>query len=417
MVFLDYLFEWRFGRFWYEQMQKVDEAGCTLILPQRVFVPLPKSLVRTWSQFSFPHSNPCIVKIMVLKLCYNYWLVQLFNGLVHFFYSSLLYMGFSRVDFPVKKFSIAMKKGYILVSVSPFPIYIVFVDRRSGKFFKIADKCCLLIVQMVFLFYGGRNFLQQSLFFSCLFNFGNYVNRVLKLICGQHFSPYYLCIGIWTLVLPFNSLAMSVLCHGYNLWVSPQFFLSRLDCISVRSLFLSHVFLTEPNLGDRTSLHSESRIFSRNLTDVVVWMVALADSLSGYFNMVTRGRKPTRGKGEQPTSKQHQKRGRKSTQQHLELLVQTFTSDIPNSVRSDINGWETEVLNNLEREDEMASEDMQNVVNDTGRTQGQISLFQQSVRTYWLIKCLLAMAVMSTAETKMESNLADINRNIKEINL
>ena len=201
------------------------------------FFPLPKYLVRTWSQFSFPHSDPCIVKIMVLKLCYNYWLLQLFNGLVQFFHGILLYMGFSKVSFPVKNFSITMQKGYILVSVSPFPVYIVFFDRRSDKFWKIADKCCLLTVQMVCLFYGWRTFLQQSLFFSFLFNFGNYVNRVLKLICGQYFLSYYLCIGIWTLVLPFNSLAISVSCHGYNLWVSPQFFLSQLDCISVYSLF------------------------------------------------------------------------------------------------------------------------------------------------------------------------------------
>ena len=173
----------------------------------------------------------------------------------------------------------------------------------------------------------------------------------------------------------------------------------------------------EPNLGDGTSLHSKSRILSRNMTGVVFWMVALADSLSCYFNMVTRGRKPPRGKGKQPTSEQHQKRGRKSAQQHLEPLVQAFTSEIPSSVRSHINGWETEVLNNLDREDEMDSEDMQNAVNDTGHTRGRISLFQKSVRTYWLIKCLLAMAVMSTTETKMESTLADINRNIQEINL
>lgn len=125
----------------------------------------------------------------------------------------------------------------------------------------------------------------------------------------------------------------------------------------------------EPNLGDGTSL-------VRNLTSVVVWMVALADSLSSYFNMVKRGWKPTGGKGKQPTSVQHQKRGRKSMQQHLELLVQTFSSEIPNSVRSHVYGWETEVLNNLDKEDDMASEDMQNVVNDPGHTWGRISLFQ-----------------------------------------
>lgn len=72
----------------------------------------------------------------------------------------------------------------------------------------------------------------------------------------------------------------------------------------------------------------------------------------------------------------------------MEPLVQTFMAEIPNSVRSCIYGWETEVLNNIEREDDMASEDAQNVISDLGQTRGGTSLFKQSVRTYWLIKCL-----------------------------
>ena len=135
------------------------------------------------------------------------------------------------------------------------------------------------------------------------------------------------------------------------------------------------------NLGDGIILRSLAYILSMKLTSAVVWMVVLADLL-GFFKMVKRGRKPAGGKGKQPSSEMHQKRGRKSTQQHLEPLVQTFMAKIPNSVRSHIYGWETEVLNNIDMEDVMALEDMQTVITDPVHTQGRTSLFQQSVRTY-----------------------------------
>ena len=47
-------------------------------------------------------------------------------------------------------------------------------------------------------------------------------------------------------------------------------------------------------------------------------------------------------------------------------------------------------------EDDMAVEDLHNVTVDPGHTHGSISLFQHSIRTYWLVKCLLAKVVMST---------------------
>ena len=119
--------------------------------------------------------------------------------------------------------------------------------------------------------------------------------------------------------------------------------------------------------------------------------------------MVKWGKKPTGGKCKQPSPETYQKRGRKSVQQHLEPLVQTFMTDIPNSVGGHIYGWEYEILDNIDLEGDMALEDMQTVIIDPGHTRGWTSLFQQFVRTYWLIKCLLAKAVMSIAETKLES--------------
>ena len=66
----------------------------------------------------------------------------------------------------------------------------------------------------------------------------------------------------------------------------------------------------------------------------------------------------------------------------MEPIIQTFAVEIPCFVKSRIYGWETKVLNNMDEEDDMAFEDLHNVVVDPRHTQGRISLFQHSIRTY-----------------------------------
>ena len=74
--------------------------------------------------------------------------------------------------------------------------------------------------------------------------------------------------------------------------------------------------------------------------------------------MAKRSRKPNGGKGKQASSEPHRKCGCKTIQEHLEPLVQTFMNDIPNSVRDRVYGWESEILDNIVSQDDMASADM-----------------------------------------------------------
>ena len=69
----------------------------------------------------------------------------------------------------------------------------------------------------------------------------------------------------------------------------------------------------------------------------------------------------------------------------------------------------------------MAAKELQHVIIDPGHTRGRISLFHHSIKTYWLVKCLLVKAITSIEEARVEpkviSTLVEINRSILEINL
>ena len=137
--------------------------------------------------------------------------------------------------------------------------------------------------------------------------------------------------------------------------------------------------------------------------------------------MTKRSHKPIGGKGKQASPELHRKRGFKTVEQRLEPMVRNFMHDIPPPIRDRVYGWESEILDTLDSQDDKASTDMQTVSPDPGHTRGRTSLYQQSIRTYWVIKCLLAKAIMSLAEPKLdfklEAILVDINRNVQEINL
>ena len=44
-------------------------------------------------------------------------------------------------------------------------------------------------------------------------------------------------------------------------------------------------------------------------------------------------------------------------------------------------------------------------ITDPGSTRGRISLFQQSVKTYWKMKCLLAKAMASKEDKSLTSSI------------
>ena len=58
---------------------------------------------------------------------------------------------------------------------------------------------------------------------------------------------------------------------------------------------------------------------------------------------------------------------------------------------------------------------------DPGNTRGRLTLFQQTVHTYWLVKCLIAKAIQSfhpgqtrTDATKLEPRLLELVQNMQD---
>ena len=111
------------------------------------------------------------------------------------------------------------------------------------------------------------------------------------------------------------------------------------------------------------------------------------------------------------------KRGRKSSQEHLENLVVNYILGNSSPTRMQIHGWERELQTDME--DTEAETDILDFIHDPGNTRGRLSLFNQTIHTYWLVKCLLAKAIQSAhppefkVQPKTESFLKDLLEKIE----
>ena len=61
------------------------------------------------------------------------------------------------------------------------------------------------------------------------------------------------------------------------------------------------------------------------------------------------------------------------------------------TVRQDIKGWEKEIYR--DHEDIETEVDILDFTMDPGNTRGHLTLFQQTVHTYWILKSFLAKAI------------------------
>ena len=95
------------------------------------------------------------------------------------------------------------------------------------------------------------------------------------------------------------------------------------------------------------------------------------------------------------------KRGRKSNKQILENILDLYDLGNPVHIRNTIQGWERQ--SDDEDVDLKEQEAKMDFTSDLGNTRGRVSLFQQSVKTYWKLKCVLAKAMSSMKEREGNS--------------
>lgn len=107
-----------------------------------------------------------------------------------------------------------------------------------------------------------------------------------------------------------------------------------------------------------------------------------------FFNSIMVKGQNNRGKG---------KRGRKTNKETLENLADVYETGNLIHIRKAIHGWEKQTQS--DDEDLEEQEAKMDFILDPGSTRGRVSLFQQSVKTYWKMKCVLAKA-MANMEVK-----------------
>ena len=85
------------------------------------------------------------------------------------------------------------------------------------------------------------------------------------------------------------------------------------------------------------------------------------------------------------------KRGRKTNQEHLENLVSNYIMGNSSPVCHQIRGWERDLQ--IEPEDNEVEAEILDFIQDPGNTRGRLTLLNQTIHTYWLVKCFLAKAM------------------------
>ena len=97
------------------------------------------------------------------------------------------------------------------------------------------------------------------------------------------------------------------------------------------------------------------------------------------------------------------KRGRNSNKKILENIADLYDSFNQVHIRETIEGQKRQ--SDDEDDDLKEQETRMDFISNPGNTRGRFSLFQQSVKTYWKFKCVLAKAMLSMLEKEVNSSM------------
>ena len=98
-----------------------------------------------------------------------------------------------------------------------------------------------------------------------------------------------------------------------------------------------------------------------------------------------------KGKQQMELENDAKRRGRKTNQERLETLAASYVLGNSSEVRQEIRGWEKEIQ--IDPEDNEAEAEILDFITDPGNTRGRLTLFNQTIHTYWIVKCLIAKAI------------------------
>ena len=80
-----------------------------------------------------------------------------------------------------------------------------------------------------------------------------------------------------------------------------------------------------------------------------------------------------------------------------------YTVNTPDHIRQTIHGWEKQSTDEeVDIQEQQANIDF---ITNPGSTRGRISLFQQTIKTYWKFKCVLAKAMISMQQQEAHTSV------------
>ena len=105
------------------------------------------------------------------------------------------------------------------------------------------------------------------------------------------------------------------------------------------------------------------------------------------------------------------RRGHKTNIEVVQELAQVYEARNQDMNKSTIQGWEVETDSEEVSMEEQLSH--LNFLTDPGNTRGRVFLFEQSIKTYWKMKCLLAMALAATERKSLISSILSELQQVK----
>ena len=106
------------------------------------------------------------------------------------------------------------------------------------------------------------------------------------------------------------------------------------------------------------------------------------------------------------------KRGRKTKKEVMENIFDLYAAGNPPQVCNTIQGWERE--SSHKEEDMEQQEATMDFISDPENIRGRLSLFHQSIHTYWILKCVLVKAMTSMQEMEGNPNVVSVLQEIKQ---
>ena len=102
----------------------------------------------------------------------------------------------------------------------------------------------------------------------------------------------------------------------------------------------------------------------------------------------------------------------KQKKEVMENIFDLYAAENPTQICNTIQGWERE--SNHDEDEIKQQEATMDFLLDPRNTRGRLSLFHQSIHTYWILKCVLEKEMTSMQEMEGNPDVVSVLQQIKQ---